>query len=647
MARALDLRSVLILSLCLGIVPAVCPAATATWSTTAADGSWANDANWVGGHHPNPGDDLVFPATSTVHATSNDLTAGFAVSTITFHGGGYTLGGNAIAEAGEILCGSDVSGTNVMNVPMTVSSVIVLGVSPGCTMDLEGAIDGAGGIFSTGGGAVILGGIDTYGGQTKAGGTGGVLIVNGSLTDTSAVLVNESSGNPMLGGHGTINAPVNVENAFPADIAVISPGQGASTGILSTGSLSLGTSSLRTALIVKLNGTTPGTDYDQVQVNGNLALGEVFLDVRLGFVPTVGTEFTIVKNIGGSPGTGTFKNLPEGQKFVVGGSTFQIGYAAGASGDDVVLTTIDNQALPTALDVDAAGDGVLEVGESASLAPTWMNTSGGPAHLQGSMSLFTGPSAGGTAFNVDDGTGDYGTIADGGSGACTDCYAVSITAATRPGQHWDARIDENIAPFSLVKTWTLHVGGSFADVPTSQQFYKFIENLFHNGVTGGCAGGNYCPGNAVTRGQMAAFLLKGEHGGNYAPPACSSTMFLDVPCPGAQFVDFINQLAAEGITGGCGNGNYCPGSSVTRGQMAVFLLKGEHGGGYAPPACSATMFTDVPCPGAQFVDFINQLATEGVTGGCGGGNYCPANPVNRGQMAAFLVKTFQLALYGP
>jgi hypothetical protein len=146
---------------------------------------------------------------------------------------------------------------------------------------------------------------------------------------------------------------------------------------------------------------------------------------------------------------------------------------------------------------------------------------------------------------------------------------------------------------------------------------------------------------------MAVFLLKGEHGGTYAPPACSSTMFADVPCPGAQFVDWINQLATEGITGGCGNGNYCPDSSVTRGQMAVFLLKGEHGGAYTPPACSATMFADVECPDAQFVDWINQLATEGITGGCGNGNYCPQDSVTRGQMAVFLVKTFGLVLYGP
>jgi hypothetical protein len=78
--------------------------------------------------------------------------------------------------------------------------------------------------------------------------------------------------------------------------------------------------------------------------------------------------------------------------------------------------------------------------------------------------------------------------------------------------------------------------------------------------------------------------------------------------------------------------------------MAVFLLKAEHGGAYAPPVCTATLFADVPCPGAQFVDWINQLATEGITGGCGGGNYCPGNSVTRGQMAVFLTRTFKLQL---
>ncbi len=115
-----------------------------------------------------------------------------------------------------------------------------------------------------------------------------------------------------------------------------------------------------------------------------------------------------------------------------------------------------------------------------------------------------------------------------------------------------------------------------------------------------------------------------------------------MPCPGGAFVDWINGLSSEGVTAGCGGGNYCPDSPLTRAQMAVFLLKGEHGGAYAPPACSATVFADVPCPGAPFVDWINQLAAEGVTVGCGGGNYCPSAGTARAQMATFLVRTFGL-----
>ncbi len=47
------------------------------------------------------------------------------------------------------------------------------------------------------------------------------------------------------------------------------------------------------------------------------------------------------------------------------------------------------------------------------------------------------------------------------------------------------------------------------------------------------------------------------------------------------------------------------------------------------------------CP-SLFADWIEHLASEGITGGCGGGNYCPDQPHTRGQMAVFLVKTFEL-----
>ena len=75
-------------------------------------------------------------------------------------------------------------------------------------------------------------------------------------------------------------------------------------------------------------------------------------------------------------------------------------------------------------------------------------------------------------------------------------------------------------------------------------------------------------------------------------------------------------------------------------QMSAFLLKTEHGSAFVPPACSG-VFGDVPCP-STFADWIEQLSAEMITGGCGGGNYCPQNANTRGQMAVFLTKTFHL-----
>jgi hypothetical protein len=298
--------------------------------------------------------------------------------------------------------------------------------------------------------------------------------------------------------------------------------------------------------------------------------------------------------------------------------------------------------------VDSAGDLVWEPGETVTVDPYYLNNGASAAALTGTAASLVGPT--GATYSILQATDDYGSLEPGALGTCLSapgCYSVSVDdPAVRPVAHWDAQLSETLSNGAAV-AWTLHIGASFPDVPSSSQFYVPIENLFHHGVTAGCGQGNYCPDIPITRAQMAVFLLKGEHGGSYVPPACSGTVFADVPCPGGLFVDWVNQLTVEGITGGCGAGNYCPTQPVTRGQMSVFLLKGEHGGAYVPPACSATLFTDVVCPGAQFVDFVNELALEGISGGCGGGLFCPLTATSRGQMAAFFVKAFFLQLYGP
>ena len=183
----------------------------------------------------------------------------------------------------------------------------------------------------------------------------------------------------------------------------------------------------------------------------------------------------------------------------------------------------------------------------------------------------------------------------------------------------------------------------FADVSLSYWAKNYIDRLYTAGITGGCAltpNLIYCPDNTVTRAQMAIFLLKGIHGSSYTPPAVDiSTGFTDVATD-YWAAAWIKQLAAEGITSGCGTRAYCPETTVTRAQMAIFLLKAKHTSTYTPPVATG-VFTDVPV-GYWADKWIEQLASEGITSGCGAGVYCPDNSVTRAEMAVFLVRAFNL-----
>jgi hypothetical protein len=181
---------------------------------------------------------------------------------------------------------------------------------------------------------------------------------------------------------------------------------------------------------------------------------------------------------------------------------------------------------------------------------------------------------------------------------------------------------------------------SFSDVPNTYWAWRYIEQLSNAGVTGGCTSSppNYCPEDSVTRAQMAVFLEKGTHYPMLFNPTNVLPSFDDTAGHWAE--DWIEALKSDGVTSGCAVGLYCPEDPVTRAQMAVFLLKAEHGVSYTPPPATGA-FADVPL-GYWADKWIEQLAAEGITGGCATGLYCPDDPVTRAQMAVFLVKTFGL-----
>ncbi len=186
---------------------------------------------------------------------------------------------------------------------------------------------------------------------------------------------------------------------------------------------------------------------------------------------------------------------------------------------------------------------------------------------------------------------------------------------------------------------------TFADVPPMHYAYPWIEVLFAEGMTAGCGTDPliFCPDSAISRAQMAVFLVRGIYGSAFDPPPATGTVFADVPAD-HPFGKWIEQLFADdGIPGGCETGPACPDASVTRDEMAVFLLLAKYGTGYTPPPATGAIFDDVPIS-HPFASWIEELAAEGVTAGCGDGNYCPDASVTRGQMAIFLARAFEFPL---
>jgi len=382
--------------------------------------------------------------------------------------------------------------------------------------------------------------------------------------------------------------------------------------------------------------------------------------------------------------TGDGCGLPSGQTYFTGtsmtwssfaaslggyeGKTVRLRFRISADGssagenwwiDDVAVTNVLTPSActagvgdlePLSLSIDAESfdtgtsnaNGVLEPGEQVRVSPSWRNGAPSALEVWGAASALAGPA--GASYALLDTAAAYGTIDAGADGsASSDPYGLGISdPASRPAAHWDLTFDESLSTGGT-KTWTVHVGRSFDDVPLDHWAYRHIESIFHEGVTLGCAPASYCPGLQLTRAEMAALLLRAEHGPAWAPPAPTGTVFEDV-LVGHWASGYIEALAAEGITNGCAPGLYCPNQPVLRSEMAAFLLRTTHGPGWTPPPPTGAVFTDVPV-GHWASAWIEALAAEGITQGCDVDRYCPDAPVSRAEMAAFLTRAFRFAPY--
>ncbi len=157
-----------------------------------------------------------------------------------------------------------------------------------------------------------------------------------------------------------------------------------------------------------------------------------------------------------------------------------------------------------------------------------------------------------------------------------------------------------------------------------------IVLIANAGITKGCSAGLYCPGDFITRGQMAAFLRRAFH-----LPASPIDAFVDDDA--SIFEGDVDAIAAFAITAGCNppdNDQYCPADLVTRAQMAALVRRA-----FGLPDQSVDFFTDDDA--SVFENDINAVAGAGITKGCNppdNDRYCPSDYVTRAQMASFIAR---------
>jgi len=360
--------------------------------------------------------------------------------------------------------------------------------------------------------------------------------------------------------------------------------------------------------------------------------------------------------------------------------------------------TICETATPTSTSSDI--NRVFEPGESVRIDPTWHNNlANADADTTGLADTPSSPTGG--TLTIDDCSADYGAIPANTDSDCNsatgDCYQMTVTEdveGVRPHlsdhpRHWDTTFHETLSS-GETKTWTLHIGDTFTDVPRSNGFYRFIETILHNRITIGCENGNFfCPGAPVVRAQVAAFIARSLAGNDTLVPTsgtgwnCSTgpSQFTDVTTSN-QFCKHINYLKDQKVIFGCTPTTFCPATAANRGQIAIAIARAAEVklGNTADPDGSIPLFgnstdgarvyncdsvdhtntfdsSNIPAGTPPFTDVaasgdvcksVGLLFVNHVVDGFGDGTYHPAANIRRDQAAKILVNEFvSLPLYGP
>jgi autotransporter-associated beta strand protein len=321
---------------------------------------------------------------------SNALGTASAGTSI-FAGGTLNVTGSALRLAKPITLAGTLSLSSVTltgPISLTDSNAIiqVVGTETGI---INSIISGPFGLTkSSFPGTLVLNSNNTYTGATTI--PGGTLVVNGFQPLTPIVLTGGS-----LRGTGTVGT-INVNSS---GTITVGPGPVSGPGILTCSNVTFSPS---TFFSVDLNGTAPGSGYDQLDVHGSVTLSNAILSLSssISNLPPA-TRYTIINNEGSDPVHGTFSGLPEGAAVTVGTNQLHISYAGG-DGNDVVLATSGSLPGFSAISRETNGQIQLKITGAVSGVTYTIQAATNPASSISWSNLGTAPATGSGQFSFVD-----------------------------------------------------------------------------------------------------------------------------------------------------------------------------------------------------------------------------------------------------
>lgn len=195
---------------------------------------------------------------------------------------------------------------------------------------------------------------------------------------------------------------------------------------------------------------------------------------------------------------------------------------------------------------------------------------------------------------------------------------IGVGVVVKDGRVW---VTQNFRRPRTNVTMAARSSAQFGDVTASNVHLANIRFVTDRGIMEPCGEARFCPSGNVTRGEFATILVRAM---NLPTGAPGVSRFTDVTGTTAAAAE---ALAAAGLTGGCGDGRFCPNDQLNRQQMATFFANAL---GLDPVP---TTFLDV---GRTHGGNVGALARAGIVSGCRADAFCPTQQVTRAQTASMV-----------